>query len=355
MKRSSRLFSAILALVLLASAMSLTGCRNEYKVTTEDNPLFAFEEVKEINETLKMPFILGEYEEELVKGGFESYGSSIEHHMMRYRSINNQDVVYTAATYELHYGTPDPSTRLYVTGFRIGPENRRVVKNKDGSTSTVYTTSRSVLGIKIGDQIADAKKKLLKLGYEVVFEEQPKEGMPPSALENSFHKGIIVISLGAESSGGEISQIAVWTPYYEPDISKMNSESKLPADLGLIFSVMQNTDFKYVGKNRSSSKYETEDGSAAIMRGFPDVADMAMTTEVSFVLEEYNVLGVKVGMSEEEAKQMLLDKGCKEESNGLFVYNSVAAVQLYIERGVVSRIAATLRASTNILNLDVDE
>ena len=52
---------------------------------------------------------------------------------------------------------------------------------------------------------------------------------------------------------------------------------------------------------------------------------------------------------------MLLDKGCKEESNGLFVYNSVAAVQLYIERGVVSRIAATLRASTNILNLDVDE
>ena len=72
------------------------------------------------------------------------------------------------------------------------------------------------------------------------------------------------------------------------------------------------------------------------------------------VSDEYDVLGAKVGMTEEEAERLLLEKGCEKNEDGLFVYNSVAAVQLTVENGAVKRIAATLKPSTNLTNIELE-
>lgn len=338
-------------LLLIAMLLSLSACSGSGK-TDPDSPLSAFEEVREMNETLKMPLLLGASERTVKSKGFESYGNGIEHHIMRYRSKDAKDVTYTCGTRELYYNDTSSSISLYVTGFRIMPENKTIQKNDDGSTTPVYTTSRSVLGIKVGDMIDDAREILLSKGYSIVYEEPWRAGLPKT-YEHSFRKGVIMFSIGAEDKG-DISQISVWIPYYEPQISAMNEQSKLPADLGLIYSVVENSDFSYSGKSKTSRRYETEDGSVAIMRGFPDLIDMNMTAEISFVSDEYNVLGVTVGMTEQEAKELLIAKGCTENEEGLFVFNSVAAVQLTVENGVVTRIAATLRPSTNLAQIEVE-
>lgn len=336
-------------LLLAAMLLSLSACSGN---ANGNGPLSAFEEVREMNETLKMPIQLGASESDVKKAGFESYGSAVEHHIMRYRSKDAKDVTYTCGTRELYYNDTSSSISLYVTGFRIMPENKTIQKNDDGSTTPVYTTSRSVLGIKVGDMIDDAREILLSKGYSIVYEEPWREGLPKT-YEHSFRKGVIMFSLGAEDKG-DISQISVWIPYYEPQISAMNEQSHLPADLGLVYSVVENPDFSYAGKSKTSRRYETEDGSVAIMRGFPDLIDMNMTAEVSFVSDEYDVLGVKVGMTEQEAKEQLIAKGCTENDGGLFVFNAVAAVQLTVEDGVVTRIAATLRPSTNLANIELE-
>ena len=350
----TRLFSAAMAALMLLPALIGTGCAGSGNETAKDNPFYNYQEVRALNETLEMPFLLGTYEREVKAKGYESYGSIIEHHISHYRSPEAQDVSFTLGTYLLQYGDPDPSTKLFVTGFRIMPEKKEIVTNSDGSKSPVYTTSRSVLGVKVGDNIEDAKKLLERQGYETVYEEEKKMTGVPNSRECTFRNGIVMISFAVERTD-DISQIYVWIPYYEPQISSLNEKSSLPADLGLIYSVMENSAFSYAGKNRTSRRYETEDGSVAIMRGFPDLADMAMTAEVSFVSDKYNVLGVHTGMSEAEAVQLLAAAGCTEEQQGVYVYNSVAAVQLTTENGVVTKIAAALRPSTNLSGIETDE
>lgn len=116
---------------------------------------------------------------------------------------------------------------------------------------------------------------------------------------------------------------------------------------------MINPNFKYSGKNTTSRRYESEDGCIAIMRGFPDVKDAAMTAEVSFTSTEYDALGVKVGMTSEEAENILTEAGCTKDSDGLYVFGNVAAIRLTVENGTVARIAATLRPSTNLTDTAV--
>ncbi len=349
-----KLLAAALAAGMLAGMLSLAACGG--KSTSKSNPLYGFDEIREINETLKMPYMLGEWESEVAKNGFEpSDSGKIEHHLVRYRANvkDNSDISYTLGTRELHYGEPDPSTKLYVTGFRIMPKNKEIVNNGDGTRTPVYTTSRSVLGIKVGDLIENAREKLLSLGYTVVYEQQTTPNGLPGSREHTYRKGCVMISMAVESTN-DISQISVWVPYYSPEIAALNAACHLPADLGLVYSVLENEAFTYAGKTRVAKKYETEDGSVAIVRGFPDYSDMILTAEVSFTSEAYDVLGVKVGMTEEEASRMLLEKGCTQNREGVFVYNEVAAVQLTAEDGVVTRIAATLKPSTNLTNIELE-
>lgn len=336
----------ILALVLAAAfVLPLFGCGGK---NNDSETMLKRAEVEEFNSELVAPYKLGASEEELKKGGYESY-SGIEHHYLRYHSPNAQDVGYSCGTYELHYGEPDPNTELYVVGIRITPEGKTIRKNDDGTTTPVYTTSRSIFGIKVGDDIEAARKILLDKGYTLIYEDTEKvtpNGLPKTR-EITFMKGVIMFTLGVERTD-DISQIAVWVPYYEPQIDNFNRQSHLPAELGLQYSVLLNKDFAYAGKNQTSRKYETPDGSIAIMRGFPDYTDMMMTAEVSFTSAEYDVLGVKVGMTEDEAVNKLLDLGCTSESSGVYSYNSIAAIKLEVKDGVVTRVAAVLRPSTDL-------
>lgn len=174
----------------------------------------------------------------------------------------------------------------------------------------------------------------------------------PHSREFSFRKGIVIVSFAVET-GNDISSIRVWIPYRDKDIDALNKKSHLPADLGLFYSVMINPNFKYSGKNTTSRRYESEDGCIAIMRGFPDVKDAAMTAEVSFTSTEYDALGVKVGMTSEEAENILTEAGCTKDSDGLYVFGNVAAIRLTVENGTVARIAATLRPSTNLTDTAV--
>ncbi len=354
MKRTAnRLLALLIAAASFICLASFAACKENGGLPTgKDNPFASFPEVVELNNSIEMPAAMGESQANLEKLGFEYY-AGIENHLVRHRSKDYKDVIYTLSTYEMHYGEPDSSIALYVTGFRIMPENKTIEKDKDGNTYPVYTTSRSVFGFKLGDDIEKARETLLSKGYEIIYEEQKKEGGLPKTYEHSFRKGVVMVSLGAET-GGDISQMNIWIPYFDEEIDKLNRQSELPADLGLIYSVMTNPDFAYAGKNKTSRRYETADGCVAIMRGFPDYMDMSMTAEVSFASDKYNVLGVKAGMTEAEARELLISKGCREES-GVFVFNSVAAVQLTVENGVVTRVAATLRPSTNLSNIELDE
>ncbi|MBR0156483.1 MAG: hypothetical protein IJM20_03070 [Clostridia bacterium] len=341
----------IMALVFAAAlVLPLFACGKKSDVET----MLKREEVDEFNAELVAPYKLGESEETLKKGGYESY-SGIEHHYMRYHSPSNQDVGYSCGTYELHYGEPDPKLELYVVGIRITPQGKTIQKNEDGSTTPVYTTSRSIFGIKVGDNIETARQILLGKGYTVIYEDTEKvtpNGLPKSR-EITFRKGVIMFSMGVERTD-DISQISIWVPYYEPQIETFNSQSHLPADLGLQYSVLLNKDFAYAGKNQTSRKYETPDGSVAIMRGFPDYTDMMMTAEVSFTSDKYDVLGVKVGMTEDEAVNKLTALGCTEESGGIYTYNSVAAIKLEVSNGVVVRVAAVLRPSTDLSGITAE-
>lgn len=352
MKKNVRVISLALAALLLVSAcFCITGCKkHEVKMTEKSNGLYDYEEVRQINETLRMPYPLGT-REAAFGSEFESYGG-IPDHAEIFRSKDNLDITYTLSTLELKYGEPDKNTELIATGFTIRAANKTIIRNADGSTTPLYTTDRAVLGISVGNSIDKAKEKLLEAGYEQIYEETPVDDGLPHSREFSFRKGIVIVSFAVETEN-DISSIRVWIPYRDKDIDALNKKSHLPADLGLFYSVMINPNFKYSGKNTTSRRYESEDGCIAIMRGFPDVKDAAMTAEVSFTSTEYDALGVKVGMTSEEAENILTEAGCTKDSDGLYVFGNVAAIRLTVENGTVARIAATLRPSTNLTDTAV--
>lgn len=351
MNKKIKTISLILSILMLVSAcLCLAGCKKDkIEMTEKNNGLYDYEEVRELNETLRMPYPLGT-KESAFGSEFESYGG-IPDHAETFRSKDNLDITYTLSTFELKYGEPDKNTELIATGFTIRAANKTIMRNSDGSTTPLYTTDRSVLGICVGNSIGNAEKKLTEAGYEKIYQETPVDDGLPHSREFSFRKGIIIFSLAVETDD-DISSMRVWIPYYDKDIDALNKASNLPADLGLFYSVMVNSSFKYSGKNATSRRYESEDGCVAIMRGFPDVRDNAMTAEVSFTSTEYDALGVKVGMTLEEAEKLFKQAGCTKDSDGLYVFGAVAAVQLTVEDGVIVRVAATLRPSTNLTEAD---
>ena len=239
MKKNVRVISLALAALLLVSAcFCITGCKkHEVKMTEKNNGLYDYEEVRQINETLRMPYHLGT-REAAFGSEFESYGG-IPDHAEIFRSKDNLDITYTLSTLELKYGAPDKNTELIATGFTIRAANKSIIRNADGSTTPLYTTDRAVLGISVGNSIDKAKEKLLEAGYEQIYEETPVDDGLPHSREFSFRKGIVIVSFAVET-GNDISSIRVWIPYRDKDIEALNKKSHLPADLGLFYSVMIN-------------------------------------------------------------------------------------------------------------------
>lgn len=80
MKKNVRVISLALAALLLVSAcFCITGCKkHEVKMTEKNNGLYDYEEVRQINETLRMPYPLGT-REAAFGSEFESYGGIPDH------------------------------------------------------------------------------------------------------------------------------------------------------------------------------------------------------------------------------------------------------------------------------------
>ena len=95
MKKNVRVISLALAALLLVSAcFCITGCKkHEVKMTEKNNGLYDYEEVRQINETLRMPYHLGT-REAAFGSEFESYGG-IPDHAEIFRSKDNLDITYT--------------------------------------------------------------------------------------------------------------------------------------------------------------------------------------------------------------------------------------------------------------------
>ena len=119
MKKNVRVISLALAALLLVSAcFCITGCKkHEVKMTEKNNGLYDYEEVRQINETLRMPYPLGT-REAAFGSEFESYGG-IPDHAEIFRSKDNLDITYTLSTLELKYGEPDKNAELIATGFTL--------------------------------------------------------------------------------------------------------------------------------------------------------------------------------------------------------------------------------------------
>lgn len=346
--------AAIAALTLIG--LVSCGKKTESGIkTSKDNPFYEYAEVRELNEALVLPFGFGETAEALEKGGFELMKNGIEGHSATYRSKDNKDIAYMLGKRDMAYGRHDKNAALYVMSVRISHEGKTIKKNADGTSTPVYTTRRSVFGIKVGDLLGDARKTLIDKGYEVVYEEPKEEKGMPKTRENAYKKGIVYIVFGAESRD-DISQIYIYIPYDDTDIQKLNALCELPAKLGSSYEITVNPEFKYVDKTAVERHYASADGSEAYMRGFPDYKDILLTAQVRVTADKYSVLGAKTGMSEAEARELFEKAGCVYDADGgYYKFNSVCAVSMECEGGTVKALTAMLLPSSNMANVKLGD
>ena len=369
MKMTKRIISVGLAAMMFIACLAfLAGCscseKQKFLETPKDNILYEYDEVRELNGYSRVPYMLGTAKQD-IKSDYEYRNGSAENHYESYRSKENKDVMYLLSTKEYHYN--EKSDTLYVTGFRVNAEDKELKKAADGSTYYEYTTSRNVLGIKIGDKIDAAEKVLKKYGYEKLYNETWEGGLPKT-LEYTFKKGIVVVTLGVESGVNDVTQIYVWIPYFTEDIDAFNAECHLPADLGFSYSVYANSSFEYDKKTPIERAYKTADGCYAILRGFPDYVDPGMTAFVSFTSSSYDVLGIKTGTSVNDAAAKLTGAGWTEtndvytslltnrEGDVRFFTKGVVVIGLVSAPGsdTVTTIEVSLAESTNISGIDTE-
>ena len=90
-----------LMIALFIALMSLMACserkpgENNKEKMSEDNPLYALDEIRELNESLEAPFLFGMSESEVKKGGYEAIEGGIDNHIKTYRCKDAQDAIYT--------------------------------------------------------------------------------------------------------------------------------------------------------------------------------------------------------------------------------------------------------------------
>lgn len=360
MKKINRIISIALAALMLTVCLAvLSGCgsKQKYVETPENNALYSFEEVRELNGNSKLPVLLGTDRSEM-SGGYEKFGGS-DNHYETHRSKDNKYVAYYLSTLDYHYNTNDQADTIYTVGVRISPENMEIKKNSDGTTYAVYTTSWNVLGFKIGDKIDKADSILTSYGYESLFKEEWTTSLPKT-LEYTYRKGIIVITLGVESDSMVVSQMYVWIPYRTENIDAFNSECNLPANLGFAYSVYANPNFSQdkSANTKAERVYKSNDGSVAKLRGFPDYSDMGMTAYVSLTSSNYNVLGISVGTSISDAASKLTGLGWEADDTGLCFKNDIFLITFNggktSDTDAINLIEVELIESTNISGIEVD-
>lgn len=355
MKTYKRIIGFLLALCVTASCMfTLSACKKNNieppkTETPETNPLYAYDEIREFNFNSKVPYILGSSAEEVGKS-FERVSGTLNHNE-NYRSKEQSDIVYTLSRTEILSAEAEADSPLYVTCITIMPEDKKITPLGDGKTKVEYITSRTVLGVKLGENIEEAEKVFEKFGYEKIYEEIKTSNLPKSR-EYTFRKGILIISCSVETKG-DISFMRVWIPMKSESVDKVNTQSNLPVELGLHYSVYANPDFAFDSKTQQERIYKHKDGvTTCMLRGFPDSRDMLMNADVYFESSQYDVFGVKTGMTAEEAAKKFISAGCTAETGeeNLYAFGTVL-IKLTSEGGNVKSIEVSLIESTQLPDL----
>lgn len=300
----SAAIAMLLSVIMAGASMSCASGRE----TPESNMLKDFPEVVEFNKNSVIPELLGTPRSEM-GNGYE-LRSGVANHVENYLSSDNLDVSYTLGTREIHAEGETPASELYVTGVRVRAKDKKIA-NVNGKRTTNYITDRKVMGLRVGVDYKEAVEHLEKYGYKIIFEEVSTSTLPTSR-EIALKKGIIIISLAVET-GGDVSSFNTWIPYDTSEIDAIFENSHLPAKLGLVYNCYASTDpvFTYYMKNddQSGRIYRADDGSIAVMLGYPDISDYIMCSQVTFSDSKYDVDGASVGMTFDECINKLTAAG----------------------------------------------
>ena len=343
------LFGLTVSCLFTLSACGKNNTEPPKTETPETNPLYAYEEIREFNYNSKIPYILGSTAEEIGKT-FERVSGTIDH-CENYRSKQVKDLAYTLSRIEAVCGEAAPASPVYATAVSIVPENKKITSVGNGKTKVEYISSRTVLGVKLGQDINDAEAVFKKFGYEKIYEEIKTSNLPKSR-EFTFKKGILLISCNVEVKN-DISFMRAWVSMQNESIDRVNSQSNLPADLGLHYSVYANPDFVYDSKTEQARIYKHKDGATTCtLRGFPDARDMLMNAGIYFESNQYDVFGAKTGMTVEEAAEKLVSAGCSAKPDEEDMYAcGIVLVKLNSDGGIVKSIEVSLIESTQLPDL----
>ncbi len=317
----------LLSIIMAAACMSCTKT-GRGKDTPENNMLKEYPEVVEFNKNSVVPELMGTPRSE-IGNGYECRGGVIDH-SETYISSDNVDVTYTLGTREMHYENDQPADELYVTGIRVRTQDKKI-ETINGKRIVTYITDKQIMGAEVGMNYEKAGEKLSRFGYELIYEEKPISSLPGS-LEISYRKGIIIISLAVES-GGDVSSINAWIPYDTGKIDEILNNSHLPADLGLVYNCYASKDpvFTYYMKNEDATArvYKAEDGSVAVLHGYPDASDYIMCAQVTFCDPKYDIDGAVVGSTFKECIDKLTSAGWTLYKDGRTLTKGELTVKLF--------------------------
>lgn len=299
--KHTRTINIIIAMLLCISVVfACFGCSSKPesmgKDTPDTNALKDYPEVVEFNKYSVIPELLGT-PKELIGSGYV-LKSGIENHYETYLSSDHLDVNYNVGSLDMRYEI-DPADMLYIVGVRVRTQDK-TIETVNGKRVVTYISDKLVLGMKVGINYKDACRNLESFGYKKLYEQPIITSGVATSREISYGKGIIVISMAVET-GGDVSSFNAWIPYDTSKIESIFDNSKVPAKLGLIYNCYgsSETTFTFLKKTQENSVrvYTSDDGSTAVMHGYPDAYDMLMCTQVTFNSSRYNVDGAKVGMT----------------------------------------------------------
>lgn len=305
--------SIISVLLCVISVISLVGCKDSLPQargveTPDSNALKDYEEVVEFNAYSSVPELLGTPRNLI--GNNYILKNGVENYFETYLSTENLDVTYYVGSRNMIY-EPSATASLYVIGVRVRTQDKNI-ETVNGKRKVTYITDKYVLGMQVGIESEKACKTLEAFGYKKLYEQPPITSGVSTSREISYQKGIIVVSMAVETSG-EVSSFYAWIPYDTSKIEQAFDNSHVPAKLGLIYNCYGSpvTEFSFLQKTESNSArvYTAEDGSVAVMHGYPDASDMLMCTQVTFSSKDYNVDGATVGMTFRECIDKLTAAG----------------------------------------------
>lgn len=299
--KARHIISLLLAVLLSIGAIFGYRAYNDYKNDPYNN-----KESVELRKNSNLPDNLGTYRDKLkTELTFETFDDTITE--KAYSEALGLE--YTLSTYELQLSSDD-STKLRLIGIAL-------------TAKTEENGDLSILGIKLGDSITDAKATLEGYGYNFFVDQTSGSKVYRSA------KGILEITIYADEDEN-ITSIVVLTQRTEKGITKINStkKSKLPLKLGInsIQALSSDIDITTVAFNSEC---------------FPGEVDMEVVTVMTFTSDVFNVLGVSPGMEVEEANTKFTAEKLIKISDTEYSYGLVR-VLLSVNDGIIDSITIKL-------------